>query len=297
MSEGKSGAGLPTIGLREALEMEQERIARSRPLRWGFPCLERMLRLSTGRFVILAARPGQWKTTLAWNWACNMAMLGRRVLWVGLEMLPGTMATMFQSRIANIARDDIDAWRRHLRLLADDQMQRLEAATDSMPPTIVFHQAGPKLSDILETANVIDYDAIFIDYVQLVVSGPTKDYERVSATSMSLAAHAHNRDRLVVALCQMNRDIDKVQGTGPQRMPTLSDLRGSGQLEQDADAVLFLHSGGFGADHDKTRPRVIVEKNRYGPGGIVPLRVQPTTAFIEEQPEDGDPQQELGETR
>lgn len=297
--EGRNGSLTRTngIGLEEALEQERHRLKVSKPLRIGFPKTERMLRLSTGKYVVLAGRPGCFKTTVTWNWACNLALAGKKVLWVGLEMGAGQMANMLLSRLSGISRDDLEADAQGVRLLNDAQQERLAKVQADAPSTLVFHQNSARLGDILESANMADYEAVFLDYAQLVQSGPQKEYDRVSLTSQSLARHAHERNRLVVALSQMNREIEKVPGTGSKsRMPTLADLRGSGQLEQDADAVLFLHPKSYTGEWDRKSVTGIIQKNRFGPGGFIEYVANPEIGHVEEEPETPEEVAEAGGT-
>ena len=273
------------MGLQQARDHERERLRTSKTLRMGFPKTEHMLRMGTGLYMVLAARPGSYKTTLAWVWASNLALQGRPVLWVGLEMGAGQMATMFLSRKTGILRTAIEEHDRSERALPDGMLAELEYAEEKgLPESLVFHSHGSGLAEILDSMRKVRYDAVFIDYVQLVRSGPINECDRVSATSMALAEYAHRTNTFVLVLSQMNRAIEMVAGSGPRRMPTLSDLKGSGQLEQDGDAVVFLHQDEFRADRDPTKTLLCCLKNRYGPLGLVRLQARPEIGFIEEEP-------------
>jgi replicative DNA helicase len=86
----------------------------------------------------------------------------------------------------------------------------------------------------------------------------------------------------ILALSQMNRESEK--GSGNAREPKLSDLRGSGSIEQDADAVFFIHRVEDGGDeapgHDRENARkikIILAKNRFGPTGGADMLFFPAT--------------------
>jgi replicative DNA helicase len=148
---------------------------------------------------------------------------------------------------------------------------------------IVFHSQGSKLHEVMDSAGKVPYAAIFVDYLQLIDTGSPKEYERVTAASSAFRDLAHHRNIFVMALTQMNREIDRVGIPGsPARYPKLADIRGSGQIEQDADAVFFLHPPDTSPDRDRTRIDAVIEKNRYGDGGIVHLKAVPQLGFLEE---------------
>ena len=272
-------------GLMVARDLERQRLRISKTLQLGFPKLGQIVRMGTGLYVVLAARPGMFKSTLAWIWASNLATQGKKVLWIGLEMGSGQMATMFLSRKTGILRQAIENHDRGERPLPNELLAQLEYEEEKgLPETLVFHTQGANLTEILDSMNKVPFDAVFLDYLQLVRIGrvPMKEYDRVTEASMALAAYAHQRNVLVLALSQMNRAVEFIAGSGPRRLPTLADLKGSGQIEQDADAVLFLAQDEFRADRNLLEPLLICQKNRYGPTGIVHLKARPEIAFIEE---------------
>ena len=116
---------------------------------------------------------------------------------------------------------------------------------------------------------------VFVDYLQLIHgSGRIKDGNRtqeVGEVSRGLKALARELSVPVVALAQLSR---QVEGRAEKR-PTLSDLRESGDLEQDADIVSFLFRDGYyrrgGGPDESEAAEWIIAKNRNGPTGTVPL--------------------------
>ena len=113
---------------------------------------------------------------------------------------------------------------------------------------------------------------VIIDYLQLmkvVRSGERRDLD-ISEISRSLKALARELEIPVVALSQLNRQLEKRD----DKRPRLSDLRESGALEQDADVVAFIHRADAFRKADEVqdgRAEVIVAKHRNGPTGSAHL--------------------------
>ena len=142
---------------------------------------------------------------------------------------------------------------------------------------------------IRSIAQLKQADIIFIDYLQLIT--PPKQYssrqEEVAAISRSLKLIAKDLNIPVVALVQLSRQTEHRS----DKRPTLADIRESGQIEQDADIVMFLYR----PEYYKKNPspeeaglvEVIVAKNRQGACGTVRLRFDKnTTGFYPCPPEE-----------
>jgi replicative DNA helicase len=100
---------------------------------------------------------------------------------------------------------------------------------------------------------------ILVDYIQLIqVAGQPSDYERVSLASLGLKALSRELEVPIIAAAQLNRGADE----GAARAPRLSDFKGSGQIEQDADTAILIHRAQVGELAESTR--LIVAKNRDG---------------------------------
>lgn len=99
---------------------------------------------------------------------------------------------------------------------------------------------------------------VFIDYLQLLADGKAKDrYQAITGISIALHELAQTTGILVVALAQLNRNA-------AHAAPSTADLRESGQLEQDGDAILLLSA-------DKEEYQAILAKNKEGRVGEIPL--------------------------
>ena len=99
---------------------------------------------------------------------------------------------------------------------------------------------------------------VFIDYLQLLATSGAKDrYQQITAISIALHELAQTTGILVVALAQLNRNA-------AHAAPSTADLKESGQLEQDADAILLLSDDG-------EQYRASLDKNKEGRVGILPI--------------------------
>lgn len=201
------------------------------------------------QFVVLAARPGMGKTAMALSFALGAAQMDHGVLFVSLEMggieLGARMAADLSfTGTSGIPLDDI---------LADNPNDKTVRAVGQamnmladMPLTIL--DTGKltcgRLNMIVRrhkrrmAAKGQKLELVVVDYLQLLSPDTPRrsNYEAVSEISMALKAIAKEHEVAVLGLAQLSRDVEK----RTDRRPQLSDLRDSGQIEQDADTVLFL---------------------------------------------------------
>ena len=206
-------------------------------------------KLRPKELVVLAARPGMGKTAVALSYALGAAQSGYGVLFVSLEMSGTELAARMLSDLSFDGRAGVNYSAIRDGVLSDNQRARLRDARrmlSDMPIRVV--DAGKlttgKLSMIVRRtkrrmeAQGQTLDLVIVDYLQLLSADmPTKGiYEKVSEISMSLKAIAKTYSVPVMALAQLSREVEK----RPDKTPQLSDLRDSGQIEQDADCVLFL---------------------------------------------------------
>lgn len=202
------------------------------------------------QLVIGAGRPGMGKTAAALSYALGAAQAGHGVLFVSLEMGAAELSARIAADLAFDGRGGVpfsdinsDQPNRAARRAMGNAMAMLE----DMPLHIV--DAGSltlgRLDMIVRryrrrlAARGQSLDLVVVDYLQLLRTDDKKQsaYETVSEISRRLKAMAKDQDVCVFALAQLSRDVEKRE----DKRPHLSDLRDSGQIEQDADAVLFLY--------------------------------------------------------
>ena len=237
--------------------------------------------LNDSDLIILAARPGVGKTSLALNIAVEAAKhSGKSVAVFSLEMscaqlgmrVVATESLMDNKRLSNG------------RIVGEDEWNRVAMAVASLSQAKMYidDDASLSVADInAKCRRVEDLGLVIIDYLQLMTSagGPQRGNENrqqiVSDMSRSLKLMAKELNVPVICLSQLSR-ANESRSTG-QRRPMLSDLRDSGAIEQDADIVMFLYRESYYED-DTENPNVaecIVAKNRHGETGTVMLEWRP----------------------
>lgn len=204
--------------------------------------------IEPSQLVILAARPGMGKTALAISYAQGAAQAGHGVLFASLEMnrqqLAGRMAADLcfdgdSVPYAAIRDRKLNDFQRRRVADAYSKMQAVPFSvvdTGSLTPGRLAMIA--RRQDRRMRARGHKLELIVVDYLQLLRpdSGTNKPYEAVSEISRSLKAIALDMNVGILALAQLSREVEK----RPDKRPQLSDLRDSGQIEQDADSVMFL---------------------------------------------------------
>lgn len=222
----------------------------------GIPVLDKHLHLSPGNLFIIGGRPSAGKTALSLQMACEQARRGLRVCYFSLETDPDTLtARIISNRLAvpladvkskTVPQSDLDS-------LAD--LHKL--------PLFIRSASGKGTGWIKAQAQRMKAQVIFIDYLQLLTASKAKDrYQQITSISIALHELAQATGILVVALAQLNRNAAHAS-------PSTADLKESGQLEQDADAILLLSA-------DKEEYQAILAKNKEGKIGEIPLTFDKT---------------------
>lgn len=246
----------------------------------GFTRLDESLAgLHGGDLTILAARPGMGKTSLAMNIAMNVARRGLGVVVFSLEM-PGEQ--LASRALCSEARVDVQKVRTG-KFVASDWSRLTETigVIGAVPLTVVDTADLPlaamrtilrrKQSELTQQGRKLGL--VVIDYLQLMTgkeSRQTTRDQQLSEITRGLKATAKEADVPVMALSQLNREVEKRSDKRPQP----SDLRESGAIEQDADNILFIYRDDY-YDADSREPNiaeVIIAKQRNGPTGTVKLR-------------------------
>lgn len=216
-------------------------------------------------FYVLGARPGCGKTTLAIAIAERMLEVGKRVLFISLEMSRKQLTARRLAAAAGVAT----ASQIIRGALSDAEYQEVakRAADISKRPLFFNRLSVLNVSEIQFLARQCKTDIVIIDYLGLLQYEAGRSlYERVTATSNRLKRMAMALEVPVLCLCQLNRELEGRQGQAPR----LSDLRDSGAVEQDADGVLLIHKPIEPEDEYAPVPmEVTVAKNRHGKTGKV----------------------------
>lgn len=236
-----------------------------------------------GQLIVIGARPSVGKSAFMGQIAMNMAMAGKKVGIVSLEMSNNEIA----GRLAAIDTD-IDFSVIYRNLFVDENQRgrfydRVANRTSELP-IYVSDKTRVNATDIRAKADKLKaskgLDFLFIDYLQLISADQPGNKNReniVAEISRSCKLMAKELNIPVCELCQLNRAV--THRKGDDRYPNLSDLRESGSIEQDADVVMFIHrdwaSGITQDEHGNStsdKADLIVRKWRNGASNLhIPL--------------------------
>ena len=244
----------------------------------GLTAVDELLQgLKTGMYV-LAARPATGKSTLADQVAVNVAATsGRPVLILVTEMTPLQRAARQVSAMTGVPLPRIQAG----RFTAIEREDVARVARGEMPTPKVRVESAVGKTAAQVTLAVKRFAAmagppalVVVDYLQQLrsVSGGNSN-ERTAEKSNRLAEMAQQIDAPVLVCSQLSRDCEK-----ESRAPRLSDLRDSGEIEQDTYAVAFLHRPDR---QDQRRVVFILAKHKDGPEGLTTLRFNPDRMRLE----------------
>ncbi len=218
--------------------------------------------------IILAARPSMGKTALALNIAWANTQQSVPVGFISTEQPRREMI----NRLVSIS-SEVDAQAMRLGKLDDEQWVRVTHGYSAIgnAPLYMNDKPAPHINDVIRQARKWKHrygiKLLIVDYIQRVRSTLERRHEAVGEVARELKNLARELKIPVLALSQINRDIDKREN----KTPTLADLRESGDLEQEADVVLFLvRMEVYDSDPRYVgRAQIINDKNRHGPIGKV----------------------------
>nr|WP_225735037.1 replicative DNA helicase [Pseudoclavibacter endophyticus] len=243
----------------------------------GFAEFDRLTNgLHAGQLIIIAARPGLGKSTLALDFARSAALHhDMPCIFFSLEMGRSELAMRMMSAEASVRLNKM----RTGGLDQNDQADLARAAgrINDKPlflddsPNMTLVEIRAKCRRIKQKHGL---QMVVIDYLQLMTSGKRVEsrQQEVSEFSRALKLLAKELEVPVIALSQLNRNSEQ----RADRKPQISDLRESGSLEQDADMVLLLHrDGAYEKDHPRAgEADLIVAKHRNGPTDTIALSFQ-----------------------
>lgn len=258
--------------------------------------------LRPGTLLIIAGRPGMGKSALGVSIAYNVAASGKHVAFASLEMSSAELATRVLARVAQLDTSSImrgDLTEDQFRAMHDTaaKLKQLPLSIDDTGGLSVGQLAGRAL----RMKRQGKLDLLVVDYLQLMRGSARRSNENrvqeVTEITNGLKALAKELEVPVVALSQLSRNVENRENKRPQ----LSDLRESGSIEQDADAVMFVFREEYYLAREQPsvddakffewqaafracegRAEIIVAKNRQGATSTVNLAYHaPTTTFYD----------------
>ena len=255
------------------IDSTQERFSRQGQLSGitsGFHRLDQMTDgFQYGELAIIAARPSIGKTAIAIAIAKAAAIDSRiPTLFISLEMSDESIVRRMVSTIGTIPMQDIKTGQ-----LDQGGMKAMSTASAKIAASPIHFVSGSGVSNIATITAVIrravrkwGVKLVLVDYLQKIhgsKAAEKKTYE-IAEVSGRLKGVASDTKTAVVALAQLNRENEKDKG----RVPRLTDLADSGQIERDADLVLLLN-------RERNQPQgeavIAIAKQRDGECGLVPL--------------------------
>lgn len=248
-------------------------------IRTGFEDCDKLIgKVLPGNLIILSARPGQGKTEFACAWAVNAAVNQKRnILVFSLEMQTGEIMDRFVALDGNMPISTLDSiqsmsaseWGTGAWGKVASALSRLHPVNISIhdEPAITLSKMRQVIKDTERKTGKLDM--IVVDYLQLMKDPSAKGrVEEVSNVSRGLKEMAKEFKFPVMALAQLNRECEK-----HDREPRPSDIAESGQIEKDADKIIFLHCPN---KNEPSQPnyqlsKVIFSKVRQGKTGAAVL--------------------------
>ncbi|MEU3039255.1 replicative DNA helicase [Streptomyces griseoaurantiacus] len=246
----------------------------------GFTDLDALMKLMPGQMIVVAARPAMGKSAFALGVATANARAGAPTLVHSLEMGRAEVTNRVLSARARVAfhhiRDGVDG-------LTQEDWDRLDQHTPELRGLPLWMDYSARLSParirsriksvVRETGRA---PLVVVDYLQLMQTDQRNarqsPYERVTEISRELKILASDTGAVLIALAQLNRGPEQRQ----DKRPAVSDLRDSGALEQDADAIILLHREDYYEPESERAGEtdLIVAKHRNGPTTTVTVAHQ-----------------------
>jgi replicative DNA helicase len=249
----------------------------------GFPDLDlRTAGFQKADLIIVAARPGMGKTSFVLNIAQHVAIHER--VPVAIFSLEMSKEQLVQGMICSLGRVDWHRWRTgHFR---QEDWTRIARAIEKLYHAPIYIDDTPAITPMEMRAKARRLQAehglglIVVDYLQLMRSGLRLDnrVQEISEITRALKSLAKELNVPLIACAQLSRAVE----ARPDKRPMLSDLRESGQIEADADLVLFIYRPEYYQRREEENPleegaeraelaEIIIGKHRNGPTGMVEL--------------------------
>lgn len=242
----------------------------------GFPELDSLMKVRKGNLAVIGARPSMGKSLLVMNIQAHLAKFAEGVsVFFSVEMEQDDLMDRLTASETGIPIDAIV----NCRMTEDQQasFQKFASSQKDMRLQVV-RKTGLSVAQIRMHLNRLKREygkiaSIGVDYLQIMDGLNDEDsVSKIGATTTGLKAIASEFECPVFLLAQLNRDLEK----RPNKRPVMSDLRGSGAIEQDADQIAFIYREDYYKQKDGDTDLdgmadIILSKNRNGKTGVVRL--------------------------
>jgi replicative DNA helicase len=266
--------------LLEKIKTRYEKKGKFSGIESGFPSLDRITSgFQNSDLIIIAARPGVGKTSIALNMIAHIAVdNGIPVALFSLEMSRNQIMEKMLSFVSGVEIAKI-----RTGFLSESDWNKLVNGYIFLYEAPIFIDDSPRntLTDIKVKSKMLKAEhnvgIIFVDYLQLI-HAEAKFENRVleiGEITAGLKSLAKELNVPIIVLSQLSRSIERREN----KTPVLSDFRESDSIEQDADVVMFLHNPD---EENKEQVELIIAKHRNGPLGKVKLFFKSErTKFVE----------------
>ncbi|MFD3557422.1 replicative DNA helicase [Streptomyces goshikiensis] len=237
----------------------------------GLTDLDQALRMRPGNVVVVAGRPAMGKSAITLGVALANAHSGRTTIVHSLEMGRSEVTNRV---LSNRARVSLHQLMEGGPAVTDDDWRRIAPRLPDLSALPLWMDYTPRVTPGLVrtrikalTRQTGQAPLVVVDYVQLMYTDQRTTrqsaYERVSEVSRELKIIAEETGAVIICCAQLNRGSEHRDGKKPQ----VSDLRDSGQLEQDASGIILLHrEDAYTPDSPRAgESDLILAKNRNGP--------------------------------
>lgn len=231
-----------------------------------------------GEYVVLGARPSTGKTALAVTICANLlkADPSASIFFASADMVASEVLKRFFT-----ACSDVPAWRIEKKQVTREERDRWDDAVGR----IAASQLRVETKGMLDPAQIMAaatahrnavgrLDLIVVDHIHVLRAKAESRVNEITKISSAMRQMTHELAVPVLALAQLNRGVTQRD----DKRPSMSDLRDSGSVEQDADICIFIHRPGvYDKQGDQTEAEIVIDKMRRGKTGTVPLHFNPET--------------------
>jgi replicative DNA helicase len=234
----------------------------------GFDSLDALTSgFRAGSLNVLAGRPSMGKSTLALNIANHLSTT-KNVLFFSLEMSQVQLMMKMVSCDSNIPLTKVEKG----SLNDDEQTNFYESLAKAGNKNMnIIDKSGLSVKNIFSTAKKLNsdkkIDIILIDYLQIMKYDKGREVSELGNITRELKYLAKDLEIPIILLSQLSRGVEQREN----KRPFMSDLRSSGEIEQDADMIMFVYRDDYYHDDspDRGQAELIVAKNRMGQIGFV----------------------------
>ena len=234
----------------------------------GFESLDALTSgFRAGSLNVLAGRPSMGKSTLALNIANHLSTT-KNVLFFSLEMSQVQLMMKMVSCDSNIPLTKVEKG----SLNDDEQTSFYESLAKAGNKNMnIIDKSGLSVKNIFSTAKKLNsdkkIDIILIDYLQIMKYDKGREVSELGNITRELKYLAKDLEIPIILLSQLSRGVEQREN----KRPFMSDLRSSGEIEQDADMIMFVYRDDYYHDDspDRGQAELIVAKNRMGQIGFV----------------------------